>query len=188
MPHRETGSRRESHDDGGHHEGPRSARGLTDATGEPRLCAPREDPPTPVRCWSRTSSGRRRRSPRYAPGADAQWCPRPRVNLVVRAFPVPPRTAPGGQFSRGVENRMFSRFHVLFVGYSHGDVSMEYLAKGLRGHKTRFILVTPSRLSRSNEVRSQPGPAAVTVRRVAGPGRNCKLPRHGNVVRLSHVC
>lgn len=38
-------------------------------------------------------------------------------------------------------DRMFSRFHVLFVGYSHGDVTMEYLAKGLRGHKTRFILL-----------------------------------------------
>jgi hypothetical protein len=37
-------------------------------------------------------------------------------------------------------DRMFSRFIVLYVGYSHSDPLVEYLAKGLRGEKPRYAL------------------------------------------------
>jgi len=36
--------------------------------------------------------------------------------------------------------RMFSNFTVLFVGYSHGDVVMQYLARSLGSAGTRFVL------------------------------------------------
>jgi hypothetical protein len=39
--------------------------------------------------------------------------------------------------------RMFTRYTVLFIGYSHNDVIMKYLARGLGGVKDRFIL-TPN--------------------------------------------
>jgi hypothetical protein len=36
--------------------------------------------------------------------------------------------------------RMFARFTVLFVGYSHGDVVMRYLARSLGSRSSRFVL------------------------------------------------
>lgn len=36
--------------------------------------------------------------------------------------------------------RMFARFTVLFVGYSHGDIVMQYLARSLGSATTRFVL------------------------------------------------
>lgn len=37
--------------------------------------------------------------------------------------------------------RMFTRYTVLFIGYSHNDVIMKYLARGLGRAKERFILI-----------------------------------------------
>lgn len=36
--------------------------------------------------------------------------------------------------------RMFAAYLVLFIGYSHGDVVMRYLARGLRGGDGRYVL------------------------------------------------
>lgn len=36
--------------------------------------------------------------------------------------------------------RMFSAFTVLFIGYSHGDVVMQYLARSLGPNESRFVL------------------------------------------------
>lgn len=36
--------------------------------------------------------------------------------------------------------RMFSTFTVLFIGYSHGDVVIQYLARSLGSSETRFVL------------------------------------------------
>ena len=38
--------------------------------------------------------------------------------------------------------RMFGRYTVLFVGYSHNDVVMSYLARGLRSNTTRYVLTS----------------------------------------------
>jgi hypothetical protein len=36
--------------------------------------------------------------------------------------------------------RMFSRYTVLFIGYSHSDVVVSYLSRGLRANNARFVL------------------------------------------------
>lgn len=38
--------------------------------------------------------------------------------------------------------RMFARFTVLFIGYSHSDTVMRYLARGLRDRSRRYVLTT----------------------------------------------
>lgn len=43
--------------------------------------------------------------------------------------------------------RMFSVFTVLFVGYSHGDVVMRYLARGLGGRGNQRYIMTPNPVS-----------------------------------------
>ena len=41
--------------------------------------------------------------------------------------------------------RMFATYTVLFIGYSHNDVVMSYLARALRADSARFVLVRTGR-------------------------------------------
>jgi Domain of unknown function (DUF4020)/SIR2-like domain len=52
--------------------------------------------------------------------------------------------------------RMFATYTVLFVGYSHDDVVMSYLARGLRLAKGRFVLTSKPDRSNWRRLRIQP--------------------------------
>ena len=52
--------------------------------------------------------------------------------------------------------RMFGRYTVLFVGYSHNDVVMSYLARGLRANTTRYVLTSSPDSLHWRRLRIQP--------------------------------
>jgi Domain of unknown function (DUF4020)/SIR2-like domain len=54
--------------------------------------------------------------------------------------------------------RMFSRYTVLFVGYSHSDVVVTYLGRGLRSDTARFVLTDDPDSLRWRRLRISPVP------------------------------
>jgi hypothetical protein len=51
---------------------------------------------------------------------------------------------------------MFATYTVLFIGYSHNDVVMSYLARGLRADKGRFVLTSEPDAPHWRRLRIQP--------------------------------
>ena len=52
--------------------------------------------------------------------------------------------------------RMFATYTVLFIGYSHDDVVMSYLARGLRADSARFVLTAEPGAARWRRLRIEP--------------------------------
>ena len=52
--------------------------------------------------------------------------------------------------------RMFATYTVLFIGYSHNDVVMSYLARALRADSARFVLTSEPGASHWRRLRIQP--------------------------------
>jgi hypothetical protein len=67
--------------------------------------------------------------------------------------------------------RMFSAYEVLFVGYSHEDLIMDYLARALRGQRSRYLLTDNP--GRDNWSRLELQPIGYPLR--AGPDAHSAL-------------
>lgn len=66
-------------------------------------------------------------------------------------------------WAAGFLERMFRRFVVLFVGYSHDDIVMSYLARGLPRGNDRYVLTAEPSLEKWRRLGIQPVPYSCTA-------------------------